>query len=86
MYEPTVRLPSNPSLLLAEEEEVGADLYDTHTMLSLRYWALALDTQNLPSDNHKGGRELGGCPARIILNVRNRNCTHDFKISAATTN
>jgi len=30
-------LPSNPSLLLAEEEEVGADLYDTHMMFSLRY-------------------------------------------------
>jgi hypothetical protein len=37
-------LPSNPSLLLVVEDEVGADLYDTHMMLSLRYWALVLDT------------------------------------------
>jgi hypothetical protein len=37
-------LPSNPSLLLVEEKVVGADLYDTHMMLSLRYWALVLDT------------------------------------------
>ena len=71
-------LPSNPSLLLVEEEEVVADLYDTHMMLSLRYWALVLDTQSLPSDNHKGGRELGRCPASIILNVRKGNSTHHF--------
>ena len=71
-------LPSNPSLLLVEEEAVGADLYDTHTMLSLRYWARVLDTRSLPSDNHKGERELGRCPASIILNVRKGNSTHHF--------
>jgi len=70
-------LPSNPSLLLVEEE-AGADLYDTHMMLSLRYWALVLDTRSLLSDNHKGGRELGMCPASIILNVRKGNSTHHF--------
>ena len=46
-----------------------AGLYDTHKMLSLRYWALAPDTRSLPSDNHKAGRELGGCPARISFNL-----------------
>ena len=51
-------LPSNPSLLLVEE--VGADLYDTHMMLSLRYRARVLDTRSLPSYIHKGGRELVG--------------------------
>jgi len=48
-------LPSKPSLLLEEEEEVGTDLYDTHMMLSLRYWARVLNTRSLPYDNHKGG-------------------------------
>jgi len=74
-------LPSNPSLLLVEEEEVGADLYDTHMMLSLKYWARVLDTRSLPSDNHMSGRELGRCPASIILNVRKGNSTPLYSAS-----
>jgi hypothetical protein len=33
-------------------------------MLPPGYSELVLDTQNLPSDNRKDERELGGCPAR----------------------
>jgi hypothetical protein len=59
-----LHLPSNPDLLLAEVVVVGAGWCDKRMMLPPRYWVLVLDTQNLPSDNRKGERELGGCPAR----------------------